>query len=141
LFCFGDNQFGQLGTGDNESTNVPIKLKFFKNENLKEIVCRSDFSFALCGILNFISLQENKVFSWGKNEFGNLAHGDTIDRFIPTQVDFFDGKKIIQIACGYNHCLALEGNFNSIEFKRMEMFILGERMKKDNLETILKSMK
>jgi alpha-tubulin suppressor-like RCC1 family protein len=49
LFCFGDNKFGQLGTGDNKSTNVPIELKFFKIENLKEIVCGSEFSFAICG--------------------------------------------------------------------------------------------
>jgi hypothetical protein len=118
LFCFGNNQYGQLGTGDNISINVPIELKLFKNEIVKEIICGSDFSFALCGILNFLSLQENKVFSWGKNEFGNLAHGDTKDRNIPTQVDFFDGKKIIQIVCGNNHCLALEGNSILIESPR-----------------------
>jgi alpha-tubulin suppressor-like RCC1 family protein len=54
LFCFGDNQFGQLGTGDNISINVPVELKFFKNENLKEIVCGDEFSFAVCGIAHFI---------------------------------------------------------------------------------------
>jgi alpha-tubulin suppressor-like RCC1 family protein len=140
LFCFGNNQSGQLGTGDNISINVPIELKFFKNEILKEIICRNHFSFALCGISHFIYLQVNKVFSWGINEFGQLGHGDTKERNIPTKVDFFDGKEIIQIACGYNHCLALEGNFNSIEFKRMEIFIFGERMNKDNLETTLKLM-
>jgi alpha-tubulin suppressor-like RCC1 family protein len=112
LFCFGDNQFGQLGTGYNKSTNVPVELKFFKNENLKEIFCGDEFSFALCGISIFISLQENKVFSWGKNEYGQLGHGDTKDRNIPTKFDFFDGKKIIQISCGYFHCLALEGYLN-----------------------------
>jgi alpha-tubulin suppressor-like RCC1 family protein len=51
LFCFGDNKFGQLGTGD-KSINVPIELKFFKNENLKEIFCGDEFSFAVCGIAN-----------------------------------------------------------------------------------------
>jgi alpha-tubulin suppressor-like RCC1 family protein len=53
LFCFGDNQFGQLGIADNESTNVPVELKFFKNENLKEIFCGSEFSFAVCGIAHW----------------------------------------------------------------------------------------
>jgi alpha-tubulin suppressor-like RCC1 family protein len=60
LFCFGDNQFGQLGTGDNKSTNVPIELKFFKNENLKEIICQSDFSFALCGISILFNCKKTK---------------------------------------------------------------------------------
>jgi alpha-tubulin suppressor-like RCC1 family protein len=109
LFSFGDNRSGQLGIGEYyKSTNVPVELKFFKS--LKEIVCGDEFSFALCGISKFISLQENKVFSWGRNSYGQLGLGDTNNRYNPTKVDFFDGKKIIQIACGYYHCLAFEGN-------------------------------
>jgi alpha-tubulin suppressor-like RCC1 family protein len=119
LFCIGDNQFGQLGTGDNKSTKVPIELNFFKNENLKEIVCVENYCFAICGIHHSFNYKENKVFSWGRNSYyGLFGHGDTNDRFIPTQVDFFDGKKIIQIACGNNHCLALEGNLNLFESPR-----------------------
>jgi alpha-tubulin suppressor-like RCC1 family protein len=46
-----------------------------------------------------------KKTKYSVGEFGKLGHGDTKERNIPTQVDFFDGKKIIQIVCGYNHCL------------------------------------
>jgi alpha-tubulin suppressor-like RCC1 family protein len=65
-------------------------------------------------VIYFYLISENKVFSWGKNEFGKLGHGDTKDRNTPTQVNFFDGKKMIQISCGYCHCLALEGDQNQV---------------------------
>jgi hypothetical protein len=113
LFCFGSNKQGQLGTGDNMSTNVPIELKFFENENLKEINCQNSFTFAICGISILLKFSDKKVFSWGVNDEGQLGHGDKNNKNTPTKVDFFNGKNILQISSGFKHCLALEGfSFN-----------------------------
>jgi alpha-tubulin suppressor-like RCC1 family protein len=109
LFCFGSNNEGQLGTGDNMSTNVPIELKFFENEKLKEITCQNSFTFAICGISILLKFSDKKVFSWGLNNRGQLGHGNTNNKNTPTKVDFFDGKNILQISTGFQHCLALEG--------------------------------
>jgi alpha-tubulin suppressor-like RCC1 family protein len=76
--------------------------------------------FPLQFVVNFnpLNIEANNVFSWGKNNFGQLGHGDTKLRNIPTKVDFFDKQNILQIACGDNHCLALEGKFIFIESLR-----------------------
>jgi alpha-tubulin suppressor-like RCC1 family protein len=50
LFSFGDNKFGQLGNGNNKSTNTPQELSFFNDIKLKEIICGEEFTFAICGI-------------------------------------------------------------------------------------------
>jgi alpha-tubulin suppressor-like RCC1 family protein len=54
LFGFGKNEFGQLGNGNNKSTNVPEELKFFDQLKLKELICGSHFTFGICGISFFI---------------------------------------------------------------------------------------
>jgi alpha-tubulin suppressor-like RCC1 family protein len=77
-----------------------------------------DFRLQFVVNFNLLNVEANNVFSWGKNNFGQLGHGDTKNRNTPTKVDFFDGKKILQISCGEYHCLALEGNGISIEFIR-----------------------
>jgi alpha-tubulin suppressor-like RCC1 family protein len=94
LFCFGSNNEGQLGTGDNMSTNVPIELKFFENEKLKEITCQNSFTFAICGISILLKFSDKKVFSWGQNDRGQLGHENTNNKNTPTKVDFFDVPNI-----------------------------------------------
>jgi alpha-tubulin suppressor-like RCC1 family protein len=109
---------------------------------LIKITCGDGFSFAICSNFNSFNVQEYNVYSWGNNNSGQLGHGDTKERIIPTQVDFFDGKNILQIGCGDNHCLALEGNLISFDnFKIMETFIHGEIINLDNSEMELKLTK
>jgi alpha-tubulin suppressor-like RCC1 family protein len=76
--------------------------------------------FRLQFVVNFnpLNLAENDIFSWGNNSFGQLGQGDTKNRSIPTKIDFFNGKKILQIACGDYHCLALESMINLIQSSR-----------------------
>ncbi|XP_050413737.1 protein RCC2 [Patella vulgata] len=50
---------------------------------------------------------EGKVLSWGRNEKGQLGHGDTERRDLPTKVEFLDPFNIIDAACGKNHTLFL----------------------------------
>jgi alpha-tubulin suppressor-like RCC1 family protein len=50
LFCFGDNEHGELGIGEDRNFyDVPQELNFFENLELKEINCGNGFSFAICG--------------------------------------------------------------------------------------------
>jgi alpha-tubulin suppressor-like RCC1 family protein len=94
LFCFGNNNYGQLGIQNCKSNNYPIELKFFKNEKLKDLACGDRFTIAIDNL--------GQVFSWG------YLYGSRLTEIVPTKVDFLGGKNIIQISCGSNHCLALE---------------------------------
>nr|AKN21711.1 NEK8-2 [Schmidtea mediterranea] len=43
---------------------------------------------------------DRTVFTWGSNEFGQLGHGDLVDRKKPELVSSLTQKSLIRIACG-----------------------------------------
>jgi alpha-tubulin suppressor-like RCC1 family protein len=47
VYSFGGNKYGELGLGHNNNTNVPTKLEFFKDMEIKKIVCNYGLSFFL----------------------------------------------------------------------------------------------
>lgn len=51
-------------------------------------------------------LSGNVVCSWGRGEDGQLGHGDTEDRLIPTQMTALDDQNIISVTCGADHTTA-----------------------------------
>lgn len=50
---------------------------------------------------------EGRVYSWGRNESGQLGHGDTNRRDTPTIIDALEGMNIVEAACGKNHSLVI----------------------------------
>lgn len=52
------------------------------------------------------------MYSWGCGYFGALAHGSEESFFVPKKVEFFQGKKIVQLSGGGFHAAALLGLFN-----------------------------
>jgi len=64
------------------------------------------------------SKDDGFVYSWGWNNYGELGHGDTEQRNIPTLIDGL--TKIQKIFCGKSISMALNGNkmdFQNIKFK------------------------
>jgi alpha-tubulin suppressor-like RCC1 family protein len=70
---------------------------------------------------------ENNVYSWGKNDSGQLGHGDQKNRSTPTKIDFFDGMKIVQISCGDSHCIALQGKSKLLIFRKGKYLYMGKK--------------
>ena len=44
--------------------------------------------------------EDGRVFTWGRNETGQLGHGDTDDRAAPTEVKALEGIKVVGGSCG-----------------------------------------
>ena len=44
--------------------------------------------------------EDGRVFTWGRNETGQLGHGDTNDRAAPTEVKTLQGIKVVGGSCG-----------------------------------------
>jgi hypothetical protein len=95
LYCWGGNDFGNLGTGDRLSRTSPTQI----GDKLDWVALSLD-TFHSCAI----DAAEH-LFCWGRNQEGQLGVGDTDDRLNPSQVP---GERFSHIAVGRFHTCALK---------------------------------
>ena len=80
VFTFGCNTFGQLGIGKDAKTlprtHIPQKV------NLPPI------QYVTCGVHHTTCLTYNgELFSFGRNEYGELGHGNRENCYLPKKID------------------------------------------------------
>ncbi|KFO86828.1 E3 ISG15--protein ligase HERC5, partial [Buceros rhinoceros silvestris] len=100
LFTWGQNAHGQLGVGRQTTLiDQPQLLKTLKGIPLAQIAAGGAHSAA-------VSLS-GAVYSWGKNDFGQLGLGDSEDRDCPSYVGALEHWKTVFISCGADHTAVL----------------------------------
>lgn len=100
VFAFGDSDFGKLGVGVTNGSQVPILVDSLNN--IKHVYAASHFSLA-------ISHDGLSLYSFGKG--GRLGHENIIeDLYLPHKVDGLSGKKIENVSIGSAHVLLLMEN-------------------------------
>ncbi|NXG11261.1 RCC2 protein, partial [Sakesphorus luctuosus] len=62
-----------------------------------------------CAAHSLLITSEGKLWSWGRNEKGQLGHGDTKRVEAPKLIEVLGAESIVLAACGRNHTLALTG--------------------------------
>ncbi|XP_063173387.1 protein RCC2 isoform X2 [Candoia aspera] len=72
----------------------------------------------------FISV-EGKLWSWGRNDKGQLGHGDTKRVDAPKPIEVLSSEMVVSAACGRNHTLALTENGSVFAFGENKMGQLG----------------
>jgi len=60
-----------------------------------------------CAAHSLLITTEGKLYSWGRNEKGQLGHGDTKRVDVPKLIEALADEVIVAGACGRNHTLAL----------------------------------
>ena len=104
LYVFGYNQSGQLGLNDIVNRISPIRNDFFTDKgSIKQIVL---------GIIYSMVLMENDdLYVFGNNGFGQLGLNDNLKRNRPIRNDFFKDKGSIKyIVLGGWHSMVLMDN-------------------------------
>jgi alpha-tubulin suppressor-like RCC1 family protein/PKD repeat protein len=106
LWVWGDNTFGQTGTNSLESVKTPVQLlQNSENQPLNPMAAIS------AGKFHSVSLdQTGTVWSWGRNDWGQLGNGTQTMHTFPMQVLDSDGapfQGVVAIASGENFVLAL----------------------------------
>ena len=123
-YSFGSNKYGQLGLGKvkqvitKKSATEEIHITPVKNlvPNAKQITCGAEFTLWLTST--------GGVMSAGCPEYGQLGHGtdnqynssaSSLKMFFqpqptPRLISALSNKKMLQIASGNNHSLALDGD-------------------------------
>ncbi len=99
-YCWGFNGHGQLGSGNNTDSSVPVAvatgLKFKQISAGDEHTC----AVTLAGVL----------YCWGYNINGQVGNGTMVDTNSPVAVDtsgVLGGKNIARVAAGYRHTCAI----------------------------------
>lgn len=65
----GVGEYGRLGTGNTIDALVPASLEALANEDIVQIAAGNDHTLALT--------DKGAVFSWGRNQQGQLGHSDS----------------------------------------------------------------
>jgi alpha-tubulin suppressor-like RCC1 family protein len=101
-----------LALNDNDNRNSPVELKIFSGKRIKKLKSGGDHVLLLFGELYFhlIPISENNdLFVWGGNRFGQLGLNDNTERKNPESLKFFSKMKIKQIIAGCHHSIAIIG--------------------------------
>ncbi|XP_031694188.1 E3 ubiquitin-protein ligase HERC2-like, partial [Anarrhichthys ocellatus] len=99
VFSWGDGDFGKLGRGGSEGCNIPQNIERLNGQAVCQIECGAQFSLALT--------KSGVVWTWGKGDYFRLGHGTDVHVRKPQMVEGLRGKKIVHVAVGALHCLAV----------------------------------
>ncbi|MDR2152814.1 MAG: hypothetical protein LBO72_08335 [Helicobacteraceae bacterium] len=102
VYAAGYNGYGQLGTGDKDNRYAFALVSSLSDKNVTAIAS---------GYAHVVALNKvGAIYAAGRNGFGQLGLGDKADRRSFTLVDSLEGKKIVAIASGDAHSLALDSD-------------------------------
>lgn len=106
VYSWGYGKDGALGHGDNENISFPKKLDFFDSKDIKiqKIECGMNYCLALS--------TDKKVYSWGKNEYGQLGLGNKTQqvKINTPQLIPLHNIKVEKIFSGEDHCAFISQN-------------------------------
>jgi alpha-tubulin suppressor-like RCC1 family protein len=97
IYSWGYNNKGQLGYFTSSGQYRP------------KIINSIDSSIKIsCGAYHSLALSESgDVYSWGHNYRGELGNNSTSDESEPYRITKLRFMKVLDIACGYNHSIAV----------------------------------
>jgi alpha-tubulin suppressor-like RCC1 family protein len=105
LVGWGSNQEGQFGAGQAVGRATPASISRITvgltSKTVKLLASGVSHSLAVT--------DDNQIYTWGLNDYGQLGVGDTINRRLPTAVSdlngLLTGKTIAEVSLGANHTL------------------------------------
>ncbi|XP_020288916.1 E3 ubiquitin-protein ligase HERC2 isoform X1 [Pseudomyrmex gracilis] len=99
VYSWGDGDFGKLGRGGSDGCYTPLLVDRLNGLGVVQVECGAQFSLALT--------KYGEVWTWGKGDYFRLGHGNDHHVRKPTLVEGLRGKKIVHVAVGALHCLAV----------------------------------
>ena len=100
VYAFGKNDYGQLGIETREPRHVPHLVA----EPLDEAIV----THLACGYYHTCAVTSGEVvYTFGRNDYGQLGLGHQNNQGTPAAVTVLDGANIIDVTCGCYHSIAL----------------------------------
>ncbi|KAM9962879.1 hypothetical protein ACTFIW_006099 [Dictyostelium discoideum] len=103
IYTFGYGEFGQLGHGENDTSNhyIPKRIKS-TGDNAAGNKIKSIFAGDHAN--SFYITTDGSVYSWGWNDGGSLGHGTNENHYSPKKIQSLSNIK--KITSGFKHTLA-----------------------------------
>jgi alpha-tubulin suppressor-like RCC1 family protein len=130
LYCWGDNRFGQLGTGDTAVRLVPEKIGGLVG----------DVSRATNGAGHACAqMADGTLYCWGTNASGQLGTGDTTTHSAPVKIDI--PVAVDRLSAGGNFTCARGGDsslwcFGANEHGQLGVGNTTQQLKPANVTTL-----
>ena len=129
LYACGINDLNQLGFKDIEPKQIlynpliqcedyiyPSLLNCFNNKKVEKISCGEGHCLAIIKDLNN---NNEAIWSWGNNKFGQLGHGSIVKISLPKEVIYlteYNMNKYCEVSCGGFHSLCLLKSKNNLDW-------------------------
>ena len=117
-YCWGRNDFGQLGNGTTISTPTPARVA--PGLNLRFAAIAAGYGFT-CGVAT-----DGQGLCWGRNELGQLGDGTTTERTLPTAIAVGADLRFTSIAAGAGFACSLTTDGRTFCWGRNEFGNLGD---------------
>ncbi len=101
LWCWGQNQYGELGNGTTASAVNPTQVG--SATGWTDVDLGEQYA---CGVRGGV------LYCWGRNDRGQLGDTTTINRSTPVVVPGFSDW--VDVSAGYNHTCALRTDFRQL---------------------------
>lgn len=117
----GYNYRGQLGHGSTTSEPIPKIIRSLETKQVRLVSCSYYHTMMTCEGDGGRDI----VYTFGRNDYGQLGHDDTVDRKVPQQVDALGDRRIVSVACGQYHSMVVTAAGRVFAFGKNDYGQLG----------------
>jgi len=117
VYTWGRGDDGRLGHGDNGWKYVPRLVQALRGKHVCQVTCGSYHTAAVT--------KSGALYTWGGGMYGKLGHGNETGHAVPCHVQTLIGKRIIQVACGSRHTVALAASSDVFSWGDRENGVSG----------------
>ncbi|KAK7864133.1 hypothetical protein R5R35_007650 [Gryllus longicercus] len=118
VFSWGDGDYGKLGRGGSDGSKQPKQVDKLSGVDVVRVYCGAQFSLALT--------RNGSVYSWGKGDAFRLGHASEEHVRFPKLVEGLQGRRVVQLAVGSVHVLALTDEGEVLGWGRNDYAQVGE---------------
>jgi len=116
LWSWGLNRYGELGVGSTTNSSTPVQVGT-DNDWVAISAGQGPPTFNLAQKAN------GTLWSWGRNNRGQLGDGTNIDKSSPVQIG--SENDWVSFSAGYGHALAVRANGTCWSWGESNLFALG----------------
>ena len=108
VYCWGENNYGQLGNNSTTSSTVPVAV------NTSGVLSGKVLTNISVGYAYTCAIDSTgKAYCWGLNEFGRLGDNTETQRNVPVAVydaGVLSGKTLVAVSAGDAHGCVIDSN-------------------------------